>query len=406
MRVVLLCAEYSLPNNGGGIGTYTHNHSRNLVHAGHQVHIITQILKDMPRHCEEDGVHIHYMGIPRLPPVVRTTGRRFKNSDLAGAYYTFRRSIHIRNEVVKLAEKYGVDIVHAPDWGAEALWLTIKPFVPVVVTLHGPRFYIHRINRKPHTAGSSLMERLEQQAILRASVVTSPSAGLRRIVADEFHSPSLEEKFIVVPNPIDTDLFRPIDMSDPVEQNQYPVVTYVGRLEYRKGVHVLAAAIPIIRVECPQVRFRFIGSDTLTAPDGGSMQAYASSLAQPYADAIEFTGPLPRHSLPTHYSYSTIVVLPSLHENYPYSCAEAMACGACVVASKIGGLDEMIQDGETGYLVPPGDPAALAQVLIRLLARPDKRKYVGANARAAVQERMNPDKVTAQTIEIYHQVLA
>jgi starch synthase len=83
-----------------------------------------------------------------------------------------------------------------------------------------------------------------------------------------------------------------------------------------------------------------------------------------------------------------------------------MACGACVVASKIGGLDEMIQDGETGYLVPPGDSVALAQVLMRLLARPDKRKYVGANARTAVQESMNPDKVTAQMIEIYHQMLA
>ncbi|MCK4897610.1 MAG: glycosyltransferase family 4 protein, partial [Anaerolineales bacterium] len=91
---------------------------------------------------------------------------------------------------------------------------------------------------------------------------------------------------------------------------------------------------------------------------------------------------------------------------YPYSCAEAMACGACVVASKIGGLDEMISDGETGYLFPPGDSLALAQVIMCLLARPDKRKYVGANSRAAVQERMNPDKVTAQTIEIYHQVLA
>ena len=73
------------------------------------------------------------------------------------------------------------------------------------------------------------------------------------------------------------------------------IVTYLGRLEYRKGVHILAAAIPIIRKELPQVRFKFIGSDTLTAPDGGSMQAYASSMAQPYADAIEFTGLLPRH---------------------------------------------------------------------------------------------------------------
>ena len=406
MRVVLLCAEYSLPNNGGGIGTYTHTLSRNLVHAGHQVHILTQALEGMQRHREEDNVYIHYMGIPRLPAVVRTTGSRFRNNEFAGAYYTFRRSIHIRNEVIKLADRSGVEIVHAPDWGAEALWLTIKPFVPVVVTLHGPRFYIHRINRKPHTAGSWLIERLEQQAILRASVVTSPSAELRRIVADEFRIPSLKIKIIVVPNPIDVDLFRPIDNEVSTKQDQNPIVTYVGRLEYRKGVHVLAAAIPIIRKEFPQVRFRFIGSDTLTAPEGGSMQAYASSLAQPYADAIEFTGPFPRHSLPAQYSSSTIVVVPSLHEVFGYTSAEALACGACVVASKIGGLDEMISDGETGYLFPPGDSVALAQLIMRLLSHPDERKYVGANARAAVQERMNPEKITAQTIEIYHQVLA
>jgi glycosyltransferase involved in cell wall biosynthesis len=227
-----------------------------------------------------------------------------------------------------------------------------------------------------------------------------------RIVIDEYQIPRLEDKTTVIPNPVDTSIFHP-DIRELIsKKNRSLSVLYAGRLEYRKGVHVLAQAIPMIRKELRDVRFIFIGSDTPTAPDGRSMRAYLNRQIESYQEVVELINPLPQHQLAVRYASSSVVVVPSLQEPFGLTCAEAMACGACVVASRVGGLVEIVQDGQTGYLVEPNNPHELALAINELLAHPEERLRVGRNARKAIIEQMSSERITSKKISHYQQVLA
>jgi glycosyltransferase involved in cell wall biosynthesis len=94
-------------------------------------------------------------------------------------------------------------------------------------------------------------------------------------------------------------------------------------------------------------------------------------------------------------------VAPSLWENFPYSALEAMACGLPVVATRTGGLPEMIEDGETGLLVPPGDDGALAQAICSLLECEPRRAEMGLRARQRVEEAFAAGRVAADMARFY-----
>ncbi|HEX8220873.1 MAG TPA: glycosyltransferase, partial [Chloroflexia bacterium] len=104
------------------------------------------------------------------------------------------------------------------------------------------------------------------------------------------------------------------------------------------------------------------------------------------------------------YRSATLAVVPSLQEPFGYTCAEALACGAAVVASNTGGLAEMITDGENGRLVPPDDAHALGHTLIELLREPAALAELRQNARRFAVERLDRATVARDTVELYEEV--
>jgi glycosyltransferase involved in cell wall biosynthesis len=415
LRIVLAATEYSWPNYAGGIKSYTRVLAKSLVHSGHEVHIITTAVEGKECQYVEEGIIIHCVepgkilpgrGTRRTAAPIQVPDNQSGISDLLGAFHLLRRSIRVRAEVLHLARNSQVDIVELPDWNAEGFWLTLRPFVPVVVVLHGPRFLSARINGLRENLGVKASERLEKQAILGATAVVSPSLAMANAAVKEYNAPWLKAKITVIPNPIDTTLFSPVTPANREDRGQPLWVTYVGRLEFQKGLHLLVKAVPEIKREHPDVRFKFVGGDTQTAPGGGSMQSYLSQQLQQYEDAVEFTGPLPQHELPAIYSDSAVVVMPSYNETFGLVCAEAMSCGTCVVASRVGGIPEIIQDRKTGFLIPPGDAEALAQSVNHLLKYPQERQQIGANARGAIVQSMSIERITEQKIRVYEQIAA
>jgi glycosyltransferase involved in cell wall biosynthesis len=98
--------------------------------------------------------------------------------------------------------------------------------------------------------------------------------------------------------------------------------------------------------------------------------------------------------------------VPSLYENFPYTCLEAMACGCAVIASAVGGIPEIITNEVDGVLVPPGSPEALAGAILRLLSDPMLRRRLGERARATISARFNREAICAQTVQAYRAVVS
>ena len=169
------------------------------------------------------------------------------------------------------------------------------------------------------------------------------------------------------------------------------VVLVPGALERRKGHAVLLAAAARLPPSGPPVRFVFAGA--------GREEAALRRLAGRLGGRVAFVGF--RTDLGAMLAGADVVAMPSLQEGLGVAALEAMAAGRPVVASRVGGLGEAVVDGETGLLVPPGEPAALARALAELAADPARRARLGAAGRARVLARYTMAQMAEGTLACY-----
>lgn len=167
--------------------------------------------------------------------------------------------------------------------------------------------------------------------------------------------------------------------AEPGVPGEPPHVLYVGRLSPEKGIEDFLAATR----ELPRV---IVGGGPVEVP--------------------EAVGPLPPRELGAHYEAAAVVVVPSRREGYGVVAREAMAHGRPVVATAVGGLPDAIRDGQTGLLVPPGDPAALRAAIERLLGDRALRERLGAAAREHVERELSWEAATSALAALYRHNVA
>lgn len=180
---------------------------------------------------------------------------------------------------------------------------------------------------------------------------------------------------------------------------------FVGRLVERKGVEVLVRALPRL-LEERDVRLTVVGEGEREA----SLRAAARDVG--VADRVEFTGFLSREELSRRYASCDIFVLPAVvdrkgdTEGLGVVLLEALRHERPVVASRAGGIPDIVEDGRTGWLVPPGDPAALARRILYLAARPDDARRVARQGREIVEERFGWERILEGLSAAYREALA
>src|SRR5262249_7479366 len=155
----------------------------------------------------------------------------------------------------------------------------------------------------------------------------------------------------------------------------------------RKGINYLVQAIPGILQACPNTEFVIIGADTNNAKGGQrSVRADLQDFLNRHRilSKVRFVDRVPLTELASYYRSADVCVVPSVYDNSPYTCLEAMACGRPVVGTSGGGTKEYVTDGECGTIVPPRDSEALRDAIISLLRDSRKRQRMSENARKRV----------------------
>jgi len=174
------------------------------------------------------------------------------------------------------------------------------------------------------------------------------------------------------------------------------VVGVAGRLEKIKGLESFLRAAAILR-DRDDVRFLIVGD----GPDRGRLEHIANELG--VADRVDFLGYT--SNLAVELAAMDVFVMPSLTEGFGLVAVEAMALGKPVIATRVGGLIEVVEDGLTGILVPPGDPKALASAIGRLLDSEDARRSMGEVGRRRVRERFTAKRMVDEHLDVYRGLL-
>jgi spore coat protein SA len=227
-----------------------------------------------------------------------------------------------------------------------------------------------------------------RRALAKADLVLFVSEFIRKHASSVF--PEHQPRFRTVLNATDLSVFGTAGAAADAVPPQFsglrrggPLLLYVGRLARVKGVHVLIAAFASIRARFPLARLVITGSSFFGGAVRTPYEAELAGLAADLGDSVVFTGYLPHASLKELYRACDVVAVPSVWpEPFGLVVLEAMASGTCVVASAVGGLPEVIDNGRTGVLVKPENPDALADAIIGVLSDPSLK---GSLERAAAE---------------------
>ena len=358
MRVALVTREFPPTRQAGGIATYTEKTSRALAGAGHEVHVFSEAHPLADRDDVRHGVSVHRLADPGVRPREARAVRRA--IDVAHALRGHGR----------------FDIVQACEWEGEAAFYSSFPHAPLITRLATPRYLVDRLNR---TSGwdrrrSAIVRMMERWQTRHSAAVFSPSAALAEVVARDWGLDRARIK--VVPTGIDLPLAADGPVPDGLGSDPY--VLYFGRLETRKGLKTWMDALPEVLRRNPGLDAVFAGDDLGTGQE--TFAEYGRRRCGDMAPRLRFLPRLPQSALFPLIQAARLVVLPSRWESLANACLEAMALGRAVVATRGSGFAETIEDGETGWLVPPDDAAALASAVNGALADQDRLAAVGVAA--------------------------
>ena len=384
MKALLLTREYP-PQIYGGAGVVVDQLSRAL---SRRMAVEVRCFGDREPGASPDGVTVRgYTPWERLGP--GKDGPKF-----APALETLSIALAMARDPVD------ADVAHAHTWYADmaGLWIRTLHRIPLIVTLHS----LEPLRPwKAHQLGSGylLSSWIEKTAVEAADRVIAVSAGMRADILRHFDADPA--KVVVIHNGIDPDRFRRTDRREALDRLgvRQPYVLYVGRITDQKGIfHLLEASkgLPagVQVVLCA------------SAPDTPEIEARLSRAVPAHPNVLWIDEMVPVEVVVELYSHAAVFACPSVYEPFGLINLEAMACETPVVASGVGGILEVVEDGKTGLLVPPARPEALAAALTRVLDNPSLGRSLGQAGRRRVEAHFSWASVAERTAEVYAESIA
>jgi alpha-maltose-1-phosphate synthase len=373
LRVALLTREYP-PEVYGGAGVHVTYLAREL--SG---------LVDLTVHCQ---------GADRAGAVAHRPWEL-----LDGANQALQT---ISTDLSMTAALGSADLVHSHTWYANLAGhlAALLYGVPHIVTTHSLE-PLRPWKAEQLGGGYALSSWCEKVAVESAAAVVAVSDGMRADVLAAY--PAVPpERVRVIRNGIDTIEYAADPGTDVLRrygvEPARPTVVFVGRITRQKGLPVLLRAASALD---PGAQLVICAGQPDTPELAAEVTALVEHLQETRSGVIWLSGMLAKREVIQLLSHATAFACPSLYEPLGIVNLEAMACGTAVVASRVGGIPEVIDDGETGLLVPPDDPAALADGLNTLLRDPDRATWMGQRGRKRAIAEFGWAAIAAQTAALY-----
>jgi starch synthase len=389
MRVAMMTREYP-PEVYGGAGVH-----------------VTELVAQLRHLCEVD---VHCMGVPR-----ETAFAHQPDPALALADPPANPALSTLSADLRMAHAAaGASVVHSHTWytGMAGHLAAMLHAVPHVLTAHSLE-PMRPWKAEQLGGGYRVSLWVEKTAVEAADAVIAVSAGMRQDVLSAY--PALDPSRVhVVKNGVDTAVWHPTP-PDPEESvlaelgvdPSRPMVAFVGRITRQKGVpHLIAAAH---RFD-PAVQLVLCAGAPDTPEIAAEVRTAVDELAATRTGVFWVRDFLPVHEISEILSAATAFVCPSVYEPLGIVNLEAMACGTAVVASDVGGIPEVVDDGVTGTLVhhDPNDPrgfeADLAEAVNALVEDPARAARYGAAGRQRCIDEFSWARIAEQTVEIYRKV--
>ncbi len=412
MRIAFISCEYPPDSSHGGIATYVAQAARMMTHRGHEVEVFVSSPCRKGR-FERDGIVEHC-----VPEIDRrqfgvVVGRTFANRHAERPF----------------------DVVEGPDYNADArVAIELVPQVPLVVKMHTPSLTIAKLNCQPGSAFSNSKhffrnirgiiasacrrkpvppflfaprhilacwqwDLVEAAHTRNADIVAPPCLELCQYARDVWKvqadnirlapHPYVPEKSFLTLNPETTGFTSGLSASlkNAKESKSWPLPFLLCYKPCRKQSFAFLELQPGIHVQ-----------GCLT------MIGFRQRLPQ-YKKQLEFLGKYPLDRMAEAYGSVDVCIFPSLWENFPNVCLEAMSAGRAIVASNVGGMPEMLDQGRVGRVANPGNPGSLAREIIALLKSPSERKRLGELARERVLKAYNADIIGEMMEGIYREAM-
>lgn len=397
MNIWILTSEFP-PDYGGGISMYVNHVAAMFVNAGHKV---TVLVRDPKISSVEENGNLRVV--------------RFKH--MVGEYYDYlgywtALSYQYAEEVMALIKKDGAqpDIIEVQDYNAIGYYLLIKkwqkdPFlnnVPVLLHMHTPTFELDKVNQAPrYKFPNYWIGRMEKFCILAADAVLSPSEFLKNKIQELIPG----KKIHVINLPYDVEQAEMQGVRD-LDSNTF---LYIGRTEYRKGVVQMLKGIEELWSEGYDFKLKIVGGDTYFHPYGENLGA---TLKKRYSNRIDegklvFVDSVPPSELNPEMLKSRAVIVPSLYENFPYTCLTSMWLGTPMLVSKSGGQAEMVgNDSAAGFVFDWNKEGDFQKKIIQILSLDHKKlQDLSEASRMRIVEMCKYDRILEARLGLFERTI-
>ena len=419
MKICMLTSSYP-KYPGETTAPFIEEIAAGLVRRGHTVHVVAPFHRDVRREAIERGVHLHFF---RYSP--NESLNIWGYAESLHADVTLRKNILVTAPLALGASFLTVmqlinqashhtshnnsgntttfDIMHA-HWvlpnGVPAAIAAHLNRLPLVISLHGSDIFLAERNAPLSLTATS--------ALRAAGGITACSGDLRERA---LRLGARTHNFDVVPYEVDPTAFRPDPSNATFVRAELglapdtPLIVTIGRLVYKKGLTYLLDAFPKIHQQHPHAALIIAGYGDLR--ETLEQQAHALGVAS----HVYFPGKLERERAARYISAADVYTIPSIRDQdgnvdgLPNVLLEGMGAGRPIVASRVAGIPEVIDDGVHGLLVPERDAAALASAITQLLGNRDFAHRLGAAARQRIEQELTWDATAARFERVYHQAL-
>jgi glycosyltransferase involved in cell wall biosynthesis len=364
-----------------------------LTKLGHEVHILVKGKEDNIRQldnrsflCEFKGGNLHWY-FSKLPLIGKQLALPIRELEWSrGFYRTFK----------KLNKKYRYDLIESSETG-NLFASCFEKATPLIIRLHGSTYSFEKSTTGAASFGARLDRILQRYSFKRAKGISSPSSFQKKLFEKEWNKTA---EVMVIPNPVALD-----DFTEPQPSNEKgpKTIFYAGRIADVKGIWPLLKAFSQVIKRIPEVKLIMAG-----APHVSIRRNAIDSFLEGHniTDKVELPGYIQRDKIKEYYKKCSVYAVPSYYETFCISAVEAMYYGKPVVGSSGTALEEIVEDGVTGSLVPPGDDTALADALLKLVDDDELARCMGEAGCKKVSREYQPNFIAQKTVKFYEEVLA